>query len=118
MSQTVFWVGISWNVVKAKWPSIREAFRGFDPAFVANLTPDDLENFATDERVIRHRGKLQAIAHNSQRIVELDEAHGNFRAYLRSLGDAEAKVAAVRQLKYLGEISAFQFLWSVSEIED
>lgn len=118
MSQTVFWVGISWKVIKAKWPSIREAFEGFDPVFVANLTADDLERLVKDERVIRHRGKLQAIAYNSQRMVKLDEANGSFRAYLRSLGDTEQKVAAMRQLKYLGEMSAYQFLWSVGEIDD
>ena len=86
--------------------------------FVANLTPDDLDKFANDERVIRHRGKLQAIVYNSQRIVELDEDNGSFRAYLKSLGDTEQKVTAIRQLKYLGEMSAYQFLWSVGEIDD
>ena len=117
MSQTVFWVGISWKVVKAKWPRIREAFRGFDPVFVANLNDDDIDKLAKDERVIRHRGKLQAIVYNSQLMVELDETYGSFRAYLRSLADKETKVAAIRQLKYLGEMSAYQFLWSVGEID-
>ena len=43
MSQTVFWAGISWRVVESKWSSIRDAFQGFDPVIVANLSPDDVD---------------------------------------------------------------------------
>lgn len=75
MSQTVFWVGISWNVVKAKWMTIREAFKEFDPVFVANLTPDELDELAKDERVIRltilHTvGDLLSIAIERARLFE------------------------------------------------
>lgn len=31
MSQAVFQAGISWKVVDAKWPGIRQAMKGFDP---------------------------------------------------------------------------------------
>ena len=48
MSQTVFWVGISWRVVESKWSGIREAFKGFDPEVVANLSPDDIDRIASD----------------------------------------------------------------------
>ena len=30
MSKAVFQSGISWKVVGAKWPGIKEAFQGFD----------------------------------------------------------------------------------------
>ena len=46
MSQTVFWVGISWRVVESKWSGIRDAFQEFDPVAVANLSPDDIDRFA------------------------------------------------------------------------
>ena len=42
MSKSVFQTGISWRVVESKWPGIQDAFRRFEPAALATLTPDDL----------------------------------------------------------------------------
>ena len=61
MSKAVFQPGMSWKVVEAKWPGTREAFREFDPEIVANFTPQDLDELATDRRVIRNRRKLDAV---------------------------------------------------------
>ena len=119
MSQTVFWVGISWRVVESKWSGTREAFQGFDPEVVANLSPDDIDRIASDKRVIRHRGKINAIVHNAGRMLELDERHGSFRNYLTSQDETDKAVADVRDnFKYLGEMSAYQFLYSVGVIGD
>ncbi len=119
MSQTVFWVGISWRVVESKWSGIREAFKGFDPEVVANLSPDDIDRIASDKGVIRHRGKLDAIVHNAGRMLELDESYGGFRNYLTSYDETGEAVAQVRDnFKYLGEMSAYQFLYSVGVIRD
>ena len=119
MSQTVFWVGISWRVVESKWSEIREAFQGFDPLAVANLSPDAIDELASDRRVIRHRGKLDSIVYNAGRILELDEQYGSFHGYLSSFGDTDEAVADVRDnFKYLGQMSAYQFLYSVSMINE
>ena len=119
MSQTVFWVGISWRVVESKWTGTREAFQGFEPVAVANLSPNDIDGLASDTRVIRHRGKLNAIVHNAGRMLELDERYGSFRNYLTSHNETGEAVADVRDnFKYLGQMSAYQFLYSVSVIND
>ena len=68
MSKSVFQAGMSWRVVEAKWPEIRQAFRGFDPAVVADLTEKDLDELTNDQRVIRNRRKLEAIVVNARRI--------------------------------------------------
>ena len=119
MSQTVFWVGISWRVVESKWSEIRDAFQGFDPVAVANLSPDDIDKLASDRRVIRHRGKLDAIVHNAGQVLELDERYGSFHHYLSSHDETSKAVADVRDhFKYLGQMSAYQFLYSVGVIND
>ena len=38
MSQSVFQSGMSWRVVKAKWPGTREVFHNFDALRVASLS--------------------------------------------------------------------------------
>jgi len=116
MSKAVFQTGISWRVVDAKWPGIREAFRAFDPAAVAGLKPDELDALSGDPRVIRNRRKIEAIMDNARRLLELERRHGAFRDYLRSHGGFEGTVADLRkQFKFLGDTGAYYFLGVVDE---
>ena len=116
MSKAVFQAGMSWKVVEAKWPGIREAFRRFDAQAVANLTPDDLDALTRDERVIRKRRKLEAVVTNAGRILELEAKHGTFRGYLRSHDSFEATASDLRkQFKFLGEMGCYYFLYVVGE---
>ena len=116
MSKAVFQAGISWRVVDSKWPQIREALRGFEIGAVATLSEADLEELAQDTRVIRNRRKLAAIVHNAQRIIDLDDEHGDFRSYLRShasFGDIVKDLRA--QFKFLGDTGCYFFLYVVGE---
>ena len=116
MTKSVFQSGISWRVVEAKWPGIREAFKGFDAKAVARLTPFDLDQLAQDKRVIRNRRKLEAIVGNARRMLEIEEAHGGLRNYLRSHGDFDAAVRDLRkQFKFMGEMGCYYFLFVVGE---
>ncbi len=116
MSKAVFQSGISWRVVNTKWADINEAFHGFEIGRVAGLTEEELDELAQDKRVIRNRRKLAAIAHNAQRIIELDADHDDFRNYLRSHGDFYDVVKDLRkQFKFLGETGSYFFLYVVGE---
>ncbi len=116
MSRAVFQTGISWQVVTSKWPGTREAFRGFDPTAVYNLTEADLDQLTGDRRIIRNRRKIEAIISNARRILELDKSHGGFRNYLRSHDSYEELVKDLRkQFKFLGDTGAYYFLWVVGE---
>jgi len=116
MSKSVFQTGISWRVVKSKWPGIREAFHGFDPVAVSNFTTADLNQLVEDKRVIRNWRKIEAIIDNAIRIQELEKSHGGFQNYLRSHSSFEELVKNLRkQFKYLGDIGAYHFLWGVGE---
>ncbi len=46
MTRGVFLSGISWRVVEAKWPGIREAFMGFDPDKVASFGERELDQLS------------------------------------------------------------------------
>ena len=116
MSKAVFQSGISWKVVEAKWPGIREAFRGFDAEAIAAFTPDDIDRLTGDSRVIRNRRKLEAIIENARQMLDLEEQHGSFRDYLRSHGGFEGTVGDLRRrFRFLGELGAYYFLWVVNE---
>lgn len=116
MSKAVFQSGMSWRVVEAKWPGIQEAFENFDVHKVANFSVFEIEALAQDKRVIRNRRKLAAIVSNAQRMIELDREHGSFSSYLRSHGDFDATLGALRNdFKFMGPTSVFFFLYVVGE---
>ena len=116
MSKAVFQSGISWTVIEKKWPTIREALRGFEPMAVASLTEAELEALTKDTRVIRNRRKLEAIVDNARQMVELDDQHKGFREYLRSHGGFEPTVADLRKrFRFMGELGCFYFLYVVDE---
>ena len=52
MSKVAFQPGMSWKVVDAKWPGIKEAFHGFDVESVADMRESDLDELPNDARVI------------------------------------------------------------------
>lgn len=116
MSKAVFQTGISWKVVEAKWPGIREAFRGFEPAALVALRPDELDALTADPRVIRNRRKIEAIIENAREMLEIERQNGAFRSYLRSHGGFEETVKDLRKrFKFLGDMGAYYLLWVVNE---
>ena len=96
MSKAVFQTGISWNVVEAKWPQIKEAFLNFDINEIIKFNDSDIDKLAEDPRVIRNYRKLAAIVNNARTMVEMETKHNSFREYIRSHGDFEAILKADR----------------------
>ncbi len=114
MARVMFQTGISWRVVDAKWPGIREAFHGFEPKRVAKLSAKDINRLMGDTRVIRNRKKLEAIASNAGHMLELDAEFNGFKRYLDSLGDFETtKKALHKQFAFMGDAGTWYFLWMV-----
>ena|ERR1700758_4915461 len=114
MARVMFQTGISWRVVEAKWPGTQEAFKGFDPKRVSRLGPKDIDKLMQDTRVIRNRRKLEAIASNAGRMLELDAEYKGFKRYLDSLSDFEAtKKALHKEFAYMGDSGTWFFLWMV-----
>jgi hypothetical protein len=116
MTRIVFSSGMSWRVVEAKWPGIRDAFSDFEPGRVARMTARDIDRLAKDTRVIRNVPKLEATVLNAKEVVAIGKAPGGFKGYLRSLGPApEAAAALKKRFRYLGDHGTYYFLWSVGE---
>ena len=114
LARVMFQTGISWRVVEAKWPGIREAFHGFDVQRVAKFREADINRLMGDTRVIRNRRKLEAIRENAREMLALDAEYKGFKRYLDSLGDFDATRKALhKQFAYVGDTGAWYFLWTV-----
>lgn len=116
MSKAVFQTGISWSVVDAKWPQIKEAFLNFDINEIIKFDDSDVDRLAKDQRVIRNYRKLEAIVSNARRMIELETNFTSFREYLNSHGDFEAILKAMKKdFKFMGPTACYYFLYVVGE---
>jgi len=84
MARGIFQAGISWAVVQNKWPGIEAAFFHFDPARVAMIEGDALDDLLNDTRVIRSGPKIVAIRDNAVFIQQTAAEVGSFG---RKIGD-------------------------------
>jgi 3-methyladenine DNA glycosylase Tag len=114
LARVMFQTGISWRVVDAKWPGIREAFHGFDVQRVAKFREADIDRLMGDARVIRNRRKLEAIRENAREMLALDAEYKGFKRYLDSLADFEATRKDLhKRFAFVGAAGSWYFLWMV-----
>ncbi len=119
LTKVVFQSGMGRAVVEAKWDGLMEAFEGFDPSHVAELSPADVDALVGDARVIRNRRKIEATVANAGRLLDLDGGAGDgsgVRAWLRSFeSEAARDRAVVDAFTFLGPGGVHQFLYGVAE---
>ncbi|HEY4300641.1 MAG TPA: DNA-3-methyladenine glycosylase I [Candidatus Didemnitutus sp.] len=79
-----FQSGLSWRTILAKRENFRRAFRGFDYRRIAKFTGRDVQRLLQDAGIVRHRGKIEAVINNAQRLQELVAAGGSLAALVWS----------------------------------
>jgi DNA-3-methyladenine glycosylase I len=116
MSKAVFQTGMSWRVIESKWPQIREAFQNFDVEKIAAFNDHDVRRLVEDKRVIRNFRKLSAIVSNARKMTDLASDQRAFTTYLRSHGDFDETVKAMKKdFKFMGPTACYYFLYVVGE---
>jgi DNA-3-methyladenine glycosylase I len=66
-----FQSGLSWLTILRKRENFRAAFRGFDPAVVAEFGPDDVARLLADAGIVRNRAKIEAVINNARATATL-----------------------------------------------
>ncbi len=84
-SQKVFQSGISWQVVRNKWPNFEELFFQFRIEPLLLLPQEKWDEKASDARIIRHHTKVMSIAQNARMIHEVNLQYGSFSQFCRKL---------------------------------
>jgi len=119
MCRVIFQAGLNWQVIDKKWPSLKEAFCNFNIQEVAAFTDADVGRLLRDSRIIRNKGKIQAIIRNAITFSAIKKQYGSFQKYLDNMDKSEnySKVIKVfnNNLKWLGAPSAGVFLYTVGE---
>jgi 3-methyladenine DNA glycosylase Tag len=116
MSRAIFQAGLSWKMIEGKWDAYLRAFENFDPVLVAAFGEGDVERILAEGGVVRTRKKIVATIDNARMLLELEAQPGGFRAYLRSFASfAALRDDLRRRFAFLGELSAYYFLFRTGE---
>ena len=125
-ARIIFMGGLNRQVVDGKWAGFRRVFCNFDLAAVAELTPDDVDRIAQDDRVIKYRAKLAAVVTNARAMAAIAAEHGSFAAYVDALysqqGAGGASRALAKEFAYVSEQGARHWLYAtgydIGEVSD
>jgi|SRR5271165_551647 len=116
MSRAVFQAGLSWKLIESKWDAYRRLFDDFDPVRVAAYDDTDIDRILADGGIVRTRKKIAGTVQNARTLLALEREHAGFRNYLRSFPSYAELVAELRKrFAFLGDLSAYYFLFRVGE---
>ena len=131
-----FQSGLSWRTILNKRPAFREVFGGFDFAEIAEYGEDDVARLLEDARIIRHRGKIEAVVNNARRALELVDETGTLANYFwsweiptgeiavpASVSTSPSSIAMAKDLKrrgwrFVGPTTAFAFMQAMGLVND
>ena len=82
MARCVFQAGFVWRVVNQKWDDFEDVFFGFPPEKIVMLSPEQLERFGQNKRIIRNMQKIISVQHNARFVLEVAKEHGSFGRFI------------------------------------
>ena len=74
--------GLSWRTILHRREGYRKAFKGFDPAVVAEYTPERIDELLQDPGIIRNRRKVESAVRNAGAFLRVQEEFGSFDEYV------------------------------------
>jgi len=83
MTKVVFQAGFVWRVIENKWPDFETVFFGFDPQKMVLLSPEQLEKFGKDARIVRNMQKIMSVPQNANYIIHQSQELGNYAKFLQ-----------------------------------
>ena len=82
MTRCVFQAGFVWRVVDHKWEDFEDVFFGFPPEKIVMLSPEQIDRFAQNPRIIRNRQKVLSVQANARFILDICAEHGSFGKFI------------------------------------
>lgn len=76
--------GLSWLTILRKREGYRQAFCGFNPVRVAQMTDEDVERLMQFDGIVRNRLKIKATITNARLFLDIQKEFGSFYNYTLS----------------------------------
>ena len=112
--------GLSWSTILKKSESIRSAYANFNIEQIAAFDETKINTLMNDTGIIRHRGKIEAIIHNAQRIVKIQEQYRSFFHWIEEKGEITLEEwikVFKKSFKFVGKEIVKEFLMGTGFIE-
>ena len=135
-----FQAGLSWITILRKREGFRQAFDGFDPERIAAYDQEKIETLLQDEKIVRHRGKVEGAVLSAKASLGLMDQAGGLSRYLwqfvdgkpiinrfKSLSDVPAKTAQSEAMskalkkegfKFCGPTICYAFMQATGMVND
>ena len=82
MAACVFRAGFVWRIITLKWEGFETVFNNFLPIWVASRSPEEIEDMASDARIVRNLTKVKSVQENALFILDIQREHGGFGKFL------------------------------------
>lgn len=133
-----FQAGLSWITILRKREDFRAAFCGFDFKKVADFGDSEIKKLLHNEKIIRHRGKIEATINNARRAIEMEQEFGSLdqyfwsykpethtppesKAHINALTDISktmSKDLKKRGWKFVGPTTCYSFMQAMGLVND
>lgn len=131
-----FQSGLSWRTILAKRENFRAAFSNFDFNLVAKYNDSDIDRLLKDEKIVRHRGKIEAVINNAKKAIKLVDQEGSLANFFwkfepddnrlaepQTASTSEESIALSKALKkqgwkFIGPTTAYAFMQAMGIIND
>ena len=113
--------GLSWSTILKKSESIRSAYANFNIEQIAAFDETKINTLMNEKGIIRHRGKIEAIIHNAQRILKIQEQYRSFFHWIEEKGEITLEEwikVFKKSFKFVGKEIVKEFLMGEGFIED
>lgn len=132
--------GLSWSTILAKREGYKKAFDQFNAKKIAKYDDKKVEELVQDERIVRHKLKIQATINNAKCFLEIQKEFGSFDAYIWSFvegkpiinqwqvmsdvpsstkeSEAMSKDLKKRGFKFVGPTTCYAFMQAVGMVND
>lgn len=116
LARAVFQAGLSWAAIDRQWVALLAAFDDFSARKVARYRDADIARILGTPGIVHSERKTRVVVEHARTLIALEREAGSVRAYLRGHTGYRELVADLRQrFPFVGEISAYYFLYRVGE---
>ena len=132
-----FQAGLSWAIILKRRKAFREAFRGFDPVLVSELSESDVLAMLENPGIIRSRAKIMATIGNAKAYLAMQARGENFsdfawrfvggKSIKNTTGEMFAKTALSEEIsqelkkrgfKFVGPVITYAWMQAVGLVDD
>jgi DNA-3-methyladenine glycosylase I len=127
--------GLSWNTILRKRDGYRACFDGFDAKRIVKYDEKKIAALVQDERIVRHRQKIQAVVDNARAFLAVQRECGSFAAYVWGFvggkpivcggknvpipeSNALSKDLKKRGFRFVGPKATYAFMQAVGMVDD